>query len=413
MNRITTTSEYLLVFLVILEFNTPYSIIPFVKVIYNAFPLCILFILILLSIKKLVIKDFACISIYYVGSIFPLLSLSDHAYLAYLRVYILMLPMLWMYLNIKRKKGMDAYHSLFIKYSNIVVCIAAVSLIMWLLESILHITSPTTQIPNDWTMDGSIRLIPTYYGIYFETQQFSIFGIEACRNTGIFNEGPMYNMILCTALLIECFVRTNISKKRIILLILTIISTATTTGQMFLLMLAFVWIYKNMSQKSKIVLWVTAPFVLYGIYKVANIILEEKYAYGAGASSMDIRSGSIMGCINIGLEHPIFGIGLFPKKLVYPSLILDHSNSLFELFAVGGLYVLALYISSLLFIPYFYYKEKKNVHLLFVMWGFFMLFSFTSSQYKYLTLLFVAWGLSHINLKFLATNKCKQSKNGY
>ena len=33
MNRITTTSEYLLVFLVILEFNTPYSIIPFVKVI--------------------------------------------------------------------------------------------------------------------------------------------------------------------------------------------------------------------------------------------------------------------------------------------------------------------------------------------------------------------------------------------
>ena len=74
MNRITTTSEYLLVFLVILEFNTPYSIIPFVKVIYNAFPLCILFILILLSIKKLVIKDFACISIYYVGSIFPLLS---------------------------------------------------------------------------------------------------------------------------------------------------------------------------------------------------------------------------------------------------------------------------------------------------------------------------------------------------
>ena len=405
MNKIITIAEYLLAFFVILEFNTPYSIFHLIKTAYNILPICILFLLILLEIKHLKSKDFACIFIYYIGSIFPLLSLSDHAYLAYLRVYILILPMIWMYLIIKKRKGENVYHSLFIKYSNIVVCIAIISLIMWQLGSILHIISPTAQIPNDWTMDGSIRLIPTYYGIYFETQSFSIFGIEAWRNTGIFNEGPMYNMVLCTALLIECFIRNNTSKKRIILLILTIISAATTTGQMFLLMLVFVWIYKNMSRKNKLLLWIVAPIALYGIYTAANSILEEKYAYGAGASSMDIRSGSIIGCINIGLEHPLLGIGLFPEKLVYSSQILDHSNSLFELFAVGGLYVVALYIIPLVVIPYLCYKKRKNYLWLLTMWGFFILFTITYSQYKYLTLLFVAWGLSNLNMKTLATNR--------
>lgn len=405
MNKIITIVEYLLAFFIILEFNTPYSIFPLIKTAYNVIPICILSLLILLDIKHLKSKDLAYIFIYYIGSIFPLLFLSNHAYLAYLRVYILMLPMIWTYLIIRKRKSVNAYYSLFIKYSNIIVCIAIISLIMWLLGSILHIISPTTQIPNDWTMGGSIRLIPTYYGIYFETQSFSIFGIEAWRNTGIFNEGPMYNMVLCAALLIECFIRTNISKKRIILLILTIISTATTTGQMFLLMLTFVWIYKNMSRNNKLLFWTIAPIALFGIYTAANIILEEKYAYGAGASSMDIRSGTIMGCINIGLEHPLLGIGLFPERLVYSSQILDHSNSLFELFAVGGLYVVALYIISLVLIPYHYYKKRKDYLWLLTMWGFFILFSFTSSQYKYLTLLFVAWGLSNLNMKALATNR--------
>lgn len=405
MNKVITIAEYLLAFFVILEFNTPYRIFPLINTAYNAFPLCILFLLIVFGVKNLKTKDFAYVSIYYVGSIFPLLTLSSHAYLAYLRVYILILPMIWMYLNIRKRAGIDAYHSLFIKYSNIVVCIAIISLIMWLLGSILHIISPTAQIPNDWTMDGLMKLIPTYYGIYFETQSFSIFGIEGWRNTGIFNEGPMYNMVLCTALLIECFIRKNTSKKRIILLILTIISTVTTTGQMFLLMLAFVWIYKNMSSKNKLLFWAIAPIALYGIYTAASVILEEKYAFRSGASSMDIRSGSIMGGIDIGLEHPILGIGLFTKKLVYSSQILDHSNSLFELFAVGGLYVVALYIISLVVIPYLYYKKRKDYLWLLTMWGFFILFTITYSQYKYLTLLFVAWGLSNIGVKTLAINR--------
>ena len=154
-----------------------------------------------------------------------------------------------------------------------------------------------------------------------------------------------------------------------------------------------------MSRKNKLLLWAVAPIVLYGIYTVASVILEEKYAYRSGASSMDIRSGSIMGCINIGLEHPILGIGLFTKKLVYSSQILDHSNSLFELFAVGGLYVVALYIISLIVIPYLYYKKRKDYLWLLTMWGFFILFTITYSQYKYLTLLFIAWGLSNLNMK--------------
>ena len=83
------------------------------------------------------------------------------------------------------------------------------------------------------------------------------------RNTGIFNEGPMYNMVLCMALTIECFIRPIKSKVKICILIITIISTLTTTGQLFLLLLGGYFLYKRMSNKLRMFFLIIMPFCLY------------------------------------------------------------------------------------------------------------------------------------------------------
>lgn len=75
----------------------------------------------------------------------------------------------------------------------------------------------------------------------------------------------------------------------------------------------------------------------------------------------------------------------------------DQSNSLFYLFACGGLYGIALYIIPLLYIPYIYYRKYKDSSWLFTMSVIFLVFIFTLSLHKYIILMFVAWGISNLD----------------
>lgn len=310
-----------------------------------------------------------------------------------------MLPLMWTYLNLRKYRGITAYHSLFLRYSNIVIVLAVVSLIMWMLCSLLGIIPLTMQIPSYWTQGGYLRFISTYWGIYFETQHFSLFSIEAWRNTGIFNEGPMYNMILCTSLAIECFIRLKKSTVRIVILVLAIITTVTTTGQFLLIMLLFWTFIKKISRKQQKLLILFFPVLFYCTCIGINVLMEEKLESEKGSSSVDTRSDSIGKCLEVGFEHPVLGVGLMSGKVRIRSLVLDeHSNSLFELFAYGGLYVVTLYIGGLLILPFLYYIKYKDLQWLLTMGRFFIIFSVTLSQYRYLTLLFLAWGLSSIDM---------------
>ena len=85
------------------------------------------------------------------------------------------------------------------------VIIAVASLVMWFLCSILQVVPATSFFPYEW--GSSIDFIPTYWGVYFETQSIAPLGEKIWRNTGIFNEGPMYNMALCVAFIIEYFIQ--------------------------------------------------------------------------------------------------------------------------------------------------------------------------------------------------------------
>lgn len=390
--------EYLLVFCIILEFNTPYLIFPEVKRMIQVFPIFILLGLLIISNYSITKKVNILVFIYLVGALFPMLALRDHNYPSYIIRYVLILPLLWMYLSHRKEFGSSVYNSLFLKYSNVMVIIAVASLVMWFLCSILQVVPATSFFPYEW--GSSIDFIPTYWGVYFETQSVAPLGEKIWRNTGIFNEGPMYNMALCVAFIIEYFIQPFRSKTKLWILAIAIFTTFTTTGQFFLMGIGIWSVFNRMGRRYRILLLLVVPILLYFGYVVAGTLLANKKATG-GEDSMNLRTEDITWCMEAGMEHPMLGVGLTLREgeSLWHGKTLGRSNSLFAVFARGGLFVLILYIGALLLIPYLYYRKYKDPKWFYAMFCFFLVFTVTVSFLNYLTLLFIAWGMSNINLK--------------
>ena len=390
--------EYLLVFCIILEFNTPYLIFPEVKRMIQVFPIFILLGLLIISNYSITKKVNILVFIYLVGALFPMLALRDHNYPSYIIRYVLILPLLWMYLSHRKEFGSSVYNSLFLKYSNVMVIIAVASLVMWFLCSILQVVPATSFFPYEW--GSSIDFIPTYWGVYFETQSIAPLGEKIWRNTGIFNEGPMYNMALCVAFIIEYFIQPFRSKTKLWILAIAIFTTFTTTGQFFLMGIGIWSVFNRMGRRYRILLLLVVPILLYFGYVVDGTLLANKKATG-GEDSMNLRTEDITWCMEAGMEHPMLGVGLTLREgeSLWHGKTLGRSNSLFAVFARGGLFVLILYIGALLLIPYLYYRKYKDPKWFYAMFCFFLVFTVTVSFLNYLTLLFIAWGMSNINLK--------------
>lgn len=390
--------EYLLVFCIILEFNTPYLIFPEVKRMIQVFPIFILLGLLIISNYSITKKVNILVFIYLVGALFPMLALRDHNYPSYIIRYVLILPLLWMYLSHRKEFGSSVYNSLFLKYSNVMVIIAVASLVMWFLCSILQVVPATSFFPYEW--GSSIDFIPTYWGVYFETQSIAPLGEKIWRNTGIFNEGPMYNMALCVAFIIEYFIQPFRSKTKLWILAIAIFTAFTTTGQFFLMGIGIWSVFNRMGRRYRILLLLVVPILLYFGYVVAGTLLANKKATG-GEDSMNLRTEDITWCMEAGMEHPMLGVGLTLREgeSLWHGKTLGRSNSLFAVFARGGLFVLILYIGALLLIPYLYYRKYKDPKWFYAMFCFFLVFTVTVSFLNYLTLLFIAWGMSNINLK--------------
>ena len=351
--------EYLLVFCIILEFNTPYLIFPEVKRMIQVFPIFILLGLLIISNYSITKKVNILVFIYLVGALFPMLALRDHNYPSYIIRYVLILPLLWMYLSHRKEFGSSVYNSLFLKYSNVMVIIAVASLVMWFLCSILQVVPATSFFPYEW--GSSIDFIPTYWGVYFETQSIAPLGEKIWRNTGIFNEGPMYNMALCVAFIIEYFIQPFRSKTKLWILAIAIFTTFTTTGQFFLMGIGIWSVFNRMGRRYRILLLLVVPILLYFGYVVAGTLLANKKATG-GEDSMNLRTEDITWCMEAGMEHPMLGVGLTLREgeSLWHGKTLGRSNSLFAVFARGGLFVLILYIGALLLIPYLYYRKYKD-----------------------------------------------------
>ena len=388
-SRFVGILEYVLFFLVIIEFNTAYSEYKSLSkyLFYGTVFLCLL----LLLYSKRPVRLEGILIVYFFGSFLPLFNVYPGAEKQYIKLYWVILPLFMLYFISLRRVSFDRISSFLIKYSNIVTILALISLIYWVLGSNLELIQPTMFVPNSWKGDG-VSLIPTYHFIYFETQQSSFMGYETVRNSGIFNEGPMYNMILCVALSMELFLRPRKSLWRIIVLAITIVTTFTTTG-FFFLTFAGAWIvFKFFSQKGRFLLLTILPLLVIGVMNFSESVVEDKES-SSGEGSLRSRTTDILTCIEIGMDNPLLGQGLFTKKAAEAEGgTYGYSNSLFTLFADGGLYTVFLYVAALVLIPFRTLQGKHQKLWSLMMLSFFLVFTITVSHFKFFTLLFVAFG---------------------
>lgn len=114
-NRFRSILEYILVLCIILEFNTPYLFFPFVKNGLQILLLSLLLILVLMSHYSIRKKVNGYVLIYMLGSIFPMLMLDSKFYFAYVKCFFVMLPLMWVYLSLRKSVSVSAYLSVFFK----------------------------------------------------------------------------------------------------------------------------------------------------------------------------------------------------------------------------------------------------------------------------------------------------------
>lgn len=277
-------------------------------------------------------------------------------------------------------------------YANLMVFIAVLSVIMWILCSLIKVIPPTGTIPFNWTaVNGVYSFIPTYGHIYFETQDINLpFIGNIIRNTAVFTEAPMASLNFCIAFLLKLNENSykkdsGISKSQI-WLIIAILSTFSTTGYILLILIFFIkWLEADKKYFIYKLIFVI-PVLIVAILGI-NLLIRQRTVYGTMSTNLrfdDYRVGIIT-----FFQNPFLGAGLGNSDALVQNMgnwriyMTGFSNSITEVLAQGGIYVSLIYAYS--FIKGIYYSFKyKALNGFILVFGTLYLFCTTIFSYQYI-----------------------------
>lgn len=236
-------------------------------------------------------------------------------------------------------------------FINLMVIIAIVSLFFYIMGSCLKILPETSVTALYWGVwdTSSIR---KFYNVYYEAQFLKLAGgtLVIPRNCGIFSEAPMYNFVLCVALAAELFVAKKVYRWKIVVLILTIISSLTTTGYLFLIVTILCYFANIVFEKRGMSIHkvMYAILALSGVI-IASLLVLSKMTSPSGAGSFDVRSDHVFSCFRAWLDSPILGVGFENEAAImdFAQYKQGMSIGLPFLVATGG-----VVLSSVIVIPY-------------------------------------------------------------
>ena len=235
------------------------------------------------------------------------------------------------------------------KIDRLIYLIAIFSLLFWFLFSILKIVAPTGTVTTDW---GPLRLIPSFYGVYFETQPVSIYGIATIRNTAFFTEGPMYAFVLSVGLTSRIFLLDKTIKSSLLLMVSMITTMTSTAIIVIILTLFFSYLKTSRSQSIIALKQLMLPFFSVILLSVFVFILEQKTQ---GGESFGVRMDDVHSAIKSWAQHPIIGngIGNFQSLISNMNSVriqfktpieIGFSSGLFQVFALGGIALTTIYV---------------------------------------------------------------------
>lgn len=294
--------------------------------------------------------------------------------------------------------------AIWIKFANVMIVFAVVSLVLYLIGTVLGLIEPSRIAYYEW---GVERSCPTYFGIQYNSQRSDLGFISSLdyRNCGFFPEAPMYNILLCMATCVEYSFRKERRYWRIAVFVLTIITTMTTTGLIFLMFFFTATVLLADRGRQVFALKVLAlPLLLVIAAFVGLAILESKSSSILGAGSLAVRFDHLNACTEAFLDYPFFGCGYANEAVIekYMHYKQGISIGLPSLFAQSGLFAGVLYLVPAVFNIYKCFRcDRKQI----VFWiGVLLCYILTAITYRYLMMFLMA---SQLMWKF---DKCRKIK---
>ena len=278
---------------------------------------------------------------------------------------------------------------LFETVENIVLIIASVSLFFWIFGSLLGVLNPSGIEYTTWIVDGRETAINKYYNLYFETQTQNFFGAKIMRNSAIFTEGPMCSFMFCYAIFIELFKKKHTDYKKIILLSIAVLSTFSTTGYVIVIAALFIkYMLTRTHNKLEFILRIVLiPVVLIAVVIVFEYLLESKLETTSGSTRID----DFVAGLCAWRDQPLMGNGFNNSTSIIQYMSTNRmnntglSNSLVQMLAYGGLYIIVPYVGASAYGIYKIARRRDWNEFAFVIM-FIIMFIFTITSFQMLSM---------------------------
>lgn len=339
----------------------------------------------MIDVKKLSIAfSFLTFYVLFMG-MFSLININKNFY-NFFCIFIVLFSLCYLIYKTARKEE-RIINRLLKMYTDIVLCIAIFSLIMYIIGPTLNIIKPTGYFSIQW---GGIKNNYSYFNIYFVRQTEKIFGKIIFRNTSIFTEAPMYSLILTIALASEVFLLNRRNKKRILIFVITIITTISTTGIIISsLIIGTMFIKEN--ETNKVIGYIKIIFLPILIFILAYTSF---YFFNAkkDSNSYNTRIDDYKASFLAWKDHPIFGNGYGNNEVAkgYMSAFRSDnkglSNSIMVVLAQGGVILFSFYFIAVFRV----WKYSRNINVKLFLIVMIILFITTIFQYMPLLINFMA-----------------------
>lgn len=289
--------------------------------------------------------------------------------------------------------------TILVKYKQLIVLIAMVSLFFWIFGSLLGTISPKSISLTSWTGTDFYSPVSNYWNIYFETQKSNLSGIlpiTFIRNSALFTEAPMASLNFIIALAIDLLVEKNDLSWKSYILIFAIISTISVTGYLLLMgiFIARFIIQKSDSMVSRIIRILIFPILIVILIFAMNLLVSQKISGVSGT----IRLNDFEVGYRAWKQHFIFGAGIGNLESLQSfmgyerSFNTGYSNSPMQILAQGGLYIGLIYFYSFFQSLLLAIKNKNYYQFSFYV-VLIVLFTFTVFPYQYLLFLLLIIGI--------------------
>lgn len=194
---------------------------------------------------------------------------------------------------------------LYVRFVNVMVVFAAVSLFFYTFVNIFPVISPTDRYSYEWSW---VTSVPGYYDLYYNAMGSGFSGYVFARNCGVFPEAPMFMYPLCMALGIHELLlsRENQRKLSRVILVVTILSTFSSTGFLVLTILYGYKIFIRSGKKNRRNRVLLIPFGILIAAFLAVSIIDEKL----GSSSYSIRTEHVLASLKCFWETNFLGCGI-------------------------------------------------------------------------------------------------------